>query len=87
MSTLTITLEDSEARLLELAARKEHQPVEAWARVRLRRAAGDLLQNGEEPAARFAPSPEWLALFGAWSGDDSITLPARSPVREIPSLD
>ena len=41
MSTLTITLEDSEARLLELAARKEHQPVEAWARVRLRRAASD----------------------------------------------
>ena len=83
MSTLTITLEDSDARLLEMAARKEHQPVETWARVRLRRAAGDLLQNGEAEAARTASSPGWLALFGAWSGDGSIALPTRGPVRAV----
>lgn len=87
MSTLTITLDDNEARLLERAARSEHQPVETWAKHRLRRAAGELLQISSELNAAAATSPDWLAMFGAWSGDDSIALPVRSPARVIPSLD
>lgn len=87
MSTLTITLDDSEALLLERAARSEHQPVEAWAKHRLRRAAGEALQTTEEAHVTGATSPDWLAMFGAWSDDDSIVLPIRGPARPISSLD
>jgi len=57
MSTLTITVEDEAARLVQEAARLAHQPLEHWLRDNIRDAAERSVAGalGGTPSPRIAP--------------------------------
>jgi hypothetical protein len=80
MSTLTLELDSTLAHALEVSARREHKPVSAWARDRLRIAALET-----EAEANGYPSG-WLKLFGSIE-DASFDAPARSATRPVASFD
>ena len=80
MSTLTLTLDTSLARALEESARREHKPLEAWARERLRLAAM------EAEAAVYGYPPGWLRLFGSID-DETFNAPDRNDARLAAPLD
>lgn len=80
MSTLTLELDPSLALSLEKSASREHKPVAAWARERLRLAAL------ETEAEANGYSPGWLKLFGSIE-DETFAAPARPSTRPVESLD
>ena len=80
MSTLTLELDSALARSLEESARREHKPVAAWARERLRIAA---IEN--ETEANGYPT-SWLKLFGCID-DDSFTAPSRVATTPVAPFD
>lgn len=80
MSTLTLELDSHLARSLEESARREHKPLAAWARERLRLAAMET-----EAEANGYP-PGWLRLFGSID-DENFASPERSDVRPVAPLE
>ncbi|MFO1485311.1 MAG: hypothetical protein U1F71_18265 [Verrucomicrobiaceae bacterium] len=80
MSTLTLELDSTLAHSLEESARREHKPVAAWARERLRIAAMET-----EAEANGYP-PGWLKLFGSID-DDTFCAPARTTTKPAARLD
>lgn len=80
MSTLTLELDSTLARSMEESARREHKPVAAWARDRLRIAAMET-----EAKAKGYPSG-WLKLFGSIE-DPTFEAHARSATRPVASFD
>ena len=80
MSTLTLELDSTLARSMEESARREHKPVAAWAKDRLRMAAMET-----EAEANGYP-PGWLKLFGSID-DSSFEAPVRSATRPVASID
>lgn len=79
MSILTLEIDSSLARAMEESARREHKPVDAWARDHLRLAAMET-----EAGANGYP-PAWLKLFGSID-DASFEAPARTASRVIDSM-
>jgi hypothetical protein len=57
VSTLTITVEDDAARLVQEAARLAHQPLEHWLRDNIRQAALRSVEGAKvgPPVSRIAP--------------------------------
>lgn len=80
MSTLTLELDARLARSLEESARREHKPLAAWARERLRLAAMET-----EAEANGYP-PGWLKLFGGID-DETFVAPDRSDARPVAPLE
>lgn len=80
MSTLTLELDSNLARSLEESARREHKPVAAWARERLR------LATLETEAEVNGYPPGWLKLFGSID-DETFTAPTRGPSRTIAAME
>ncbi len=80
MSTLTLELDSTLARSMEASARREHKPVAAWARDRLRIAAMET-----EAEANGYPSG-WLKLFGSIE-DPTFEAPARNATRTVANFD
>jgi hypothetical protein len=80
MSTLTLELDSTLAQSLEESARREHKPVAAWARERLRIAAMET-----EAEANGYP-PGWLKLFGSID-DNTFTAPIRTAAKPAAPLD
>jgi|GEM_PF-1437431 len=80
MSTLTLELDSALAHSLEESARREHKPVAAWARERLRIAA----METEAEANGYAPG--WLRLFGSID-DETFASPARRATKPAVMLD
>lgn len=80
MSTLTLELDNALARSLEESARREHKPLAAWARDRLRIAAMET-----EAEAKGYPSG-WMRLFNSID-DDTFSAPTRSATEPVASLD
>ncbi|WP_395745145.1 hypothetical protein [Prosthecobacter sp.] len=80
MSTLTLELDSALARSLEESARREHKPVAAWARERLRIAAM------ETEAEVTGHPPGWLRLFGSID-DETFTAPERTATKPAVRLD
>lgn len=80
MSTLTLELDNHLARSLEESARREHKPLEAWARERLRLAAMET-----EAEANGYP-PGWLRLFASIE-DETFAAPSRSDARPVAALE
>ena len=80
MSTLTLELDTSLARSLEESARREHKPVAAWARERLRLATMET-----EAEANGYPSG-WLKLFDSID-DETFCAPRRAATHQVPSFD
>lgn len=79
MSTLTLELDTHLARSLEESARREHKPLAAWARERLRLAA----METEAEANRYPPG--WLRLFGSID-DETFAAPSRADARPVAPL-
>ena len=80
MSTLTLELDTSLARALEESARREHKPLEAWARERLRLATMEAEAEGNGyPRA-------WLRLFGSID-DETFAAPVRQDARPVVPLE
>ena len=80
MSTLTLELDSILAHSLEESARREHKPVAAWARDRLRIAAMET-----EAEANGYPAG-WLKLFGSID-DETFVAPGRSAASPVDSFD
>ncbi len=80
MSTLTLEIDASLARAMEVSARREHMAVTAWAKERLRIAALET-----EAEANGYPSG-WLKLFGSID-DSSFDAPVRSATRPAANFD
>lgn len=80
MATLTLELDSYLARSLEESARREHKPLAAWARERLRLAAMET-----EAEANGYP-PGWLRLFASIE-DETFVSPSRSDARPVAALE
>ncbi len=80
MSTLTLELDSTLAHSLEESARREHKPVAAWARERLR------LATMETEASANGYPPKWLKLFGSID-DDTFNAPFRTATKPVASQD
>jgi hypothetical protein len=76
MSTLTLELDSHLAHSLEESARREHMPLAAWARERLRLAA----MEAEAEANGYPPG--WLRLFASID-DETFAVPSRSAARPV----
>lgn len=55
MSTLTVTLDDETARLVEKAAQVVNQPVEDWLRESICQAAAEVVNTGKTASCRISP--------------------------------
>lgn len=80
MSTLILEIDPSLARSLEESARREHKPVAAWARERLRIATIET-----EAEANGYPAG-WLKLLGSID-DETFVSPPRTSVKGVPPMD
>ena len=80
MSTLTLELDSHLARSLEESARREHKPLEAWARERLRIAAMET-----EAEVNGYPTG-WLKLFASIE-DETFEAPSRRDARPVAALE
>ncbi len=80
MATLTLELDSYLARSLEESARREHKPLAAWARERLRLAAMET-----EAEANGYP-PGWLRLFASIE-DETFVSTSRSDARPVAALE
>lgn len=85
MSTLTITLDDHAARLVEDAARAESKPIEDWLaeHVRLEAARSVAFSRLEADARAHGYPPGWSALFGSLAVDATFAAPPRGPSRPV----
>lgn len=80
MTTLTISLEDELARLVEESARREHKSISEWVGERIKPAtdrAAALAALEAQSLANGYP-PNWLSLYGSLAGDESFVAPERA---------
>ncbi len=78
MSTLALELDSYLAHSIEESARREHKPLAAWARERLRIAAMETEANGYPPG--------WLKLFTSIE-DETFASPSRSDASPVAALE
>jgi len=88
MATLTIHLNDSLARYVEEAARREHKSVSSWVEERVRPETDRfaLIAEMEARALAHGYPPGWLTLFGSLASDDTFTAPERGSTRDVNPL-